>query len=262
MPRIFSVLSGKGGVGKSTFAASAAVYTARRGMKALLIDGDIGLRCIDLILNVQDKVVFDFGDLLDENCDAGQALMRIEAIPGLYLLSAPQHVTADEVDTARLTGIIRTIAEQMDLVLFDAPAGINEAVRPIAGLESIPLIVVTPDDISVRDGERMAQILDSRGEERPHLIVNRVNRKMVRRGEMQSPESIARNLDLRLDGILPDSRRVYPAQLRRVLPLDAGDEEFNEGIEIAVSRMLGAETPLPEYKKSAVLSYFSQGGRT
>ena len=124
--RIYSIMSGKGGVGKSTLSSSLAVYYARMGKQVTLLDGDIGQRCADLMLNVQDRVVYDLGDVADKNCELKEALLPHPALPNLTLLAAPQMMTPSDVKRKAMDRIITDLAEASDILLLDAPAGIGK----------------------------------------------------------------------------------------------------------------------------------------
>ena len=260
MSRIFTVMSGKGGVGKSTLASALALYYARHGMKCALVDGDIGLRCADLMLGMQNSVIFDLGDLCNEGCTLEQALIPCPNEPNLTLLAAPQLMKASEFKAKEIAAVVRRIKETQDLILLDAPAGIGRGLKNLLGTDSQPIIVATPDDVCVRDAERLGMLLSDRGEMHPGIVFNRVSRELVRRGEMLPPQTLAAALDMPLKGVLPESPAVYRALLRGQNPLDCGDPQIAAAVENIASRLLGAAIPLPEYRVSALLRFFSKGG--
>lgn len=259
MGRIFAIMSGKGGVGKSTLAAALAEFYARQGMRVTLVDGDVGLRCADLMLNLQDRVVYDLGDLVEKRCALEQALVPAGQA-GLSLLAAPQLMKASDLKGKELTRIIACLADRQDIVLLDAPAGIGRGLKNLLGTAGQPVLVATPDDVSVRDAERLSALLAQRGEMHPGIIFNRVNRRLVKMGEMLPPDRLAAALDLPLVGILPESREIYRALLHHETALHCGDRNVLSGIEVIASRLLGADTPLPEYAPSPVWRFFVRGG--
>ena len=258
--RIFSIMSGKGGVGKSTLSTSLAVYYARMGKQVALLDGDIGQRCADLMLNVQDRVVYDLGDVADKSCQLKEALLPHPALPNLSLLAAPQMLNASDVKRKAMDKIITNLAEASDILLLDAPAGIGKGLKNLLGETAEPVIIATPDDVCIRDAERLAALLSQREEPRPSLVLNRVRPMWVRRGLVAPPDQIAMALDMPLMGVIPESAKIYKALLRHETALGCGDRKVADAIEVIAARLLGADAPLPEYAPSAMLRFFNRGG--
>ena len=260
MSRIFAFMSGKGGVGKSTIASALALYYASHGLKTVLVDGDIGLRCADLMLGMQDQVVYDLGDLCRGYCKAEQALLHAPGLQDLSLLAAPQLMKPSDLKAREVTHAVHALAEKQDIILIDAPAGIGRGLKNLLDVESTPVIIATPDDVSMRDAERLGNLLSEKGESHPGLVFNRVDRRLVTRGEMMPPAQLAQALDLPLMGIIPNSPKVYRALLRHENALNCGDAQVKAAIEVLGSRLLGAKTPLPEYAPSPIRAFFSRGG--
>ena len=260
MGRIFSIMSGKGGVGKSTLSTSLAEYYARIGNRVTLLDGDIGQRCADLMLNMQDQVVFDLGDVADKSCELEDALLPHPTLPNLFLLAAPQIMTVSDVKRKAVERIITNLSEQTDILLLDAPAGIGKGLKNLLGVTAEPVIVATPDDVSIRDAERLVALLRQAEEPRPSLVLNRVRPMWVRRGLLTPPDQLALALDLPLMGVIPESTKVYRALLRHDTALNCGDGRVEKAVEVIAARLLGAEAPLPEYAPSPMLRFFNRGG--
>ena len=260
MGRMFSIMSGKGGVGKSTIATSLAVCYARQGFKVALVDGDTGLRCADLMLNLQDRVIYDLNDVTTETCTLEQSLIQPSDLSGLFLLAAPQLLRPSDVKAKAVAKILSALSEQMDIVLLDAPAGVGRGLKNLLGNTAEPVIVATPDDVSVRDAERLASLLSQREEPRPYLVFNRVSPRLVRMGEMTPPKALAQYLDLQLMGVIPESVKVYRALLRHQTAVFSGDAAVEQSLEILASRLLGGEDPLPDYRPSPILRFFVRGG--
>lgn len=258
MARIFSILSGKGGVGKSTLASSLAMYFAGQGMNTLLIDGDIGLRCADLMLDVQDRVVYDLGDVKERLCPADQALIRPTGVPHLSLLAAPQMMKPSDIKGKEIAKLVEQLQQEQDIILLDAPAGIGRGLKNLLGTPSTPVIVATPDDVSLRDAEKAGMLLQEKGEMHPFLVLNRVNKKWIRKGDMPTPQAIAMSLDMPLAGVIPESDAVYRALLKHKTAWACDDPAVRQAIENTASRLLGADTPLPVYKTPR--RFFRKGG--
>ena len=260
MGRIFAIMSGKGGVGKSTLSAALAEYYARRGKSVVLLDGDIGLRCADLMLNMQDRVIYDLGDLAEKNCERSQALVQHPQWPNLRLLAAPQMIHASDLKKKEVGRIITQLSEETDVLLLDAPAGVGRGLKNLLGAAAEPVIVATPDDVCLRDAERLSAMLFEKEEPRPVIVFNRVQKKLVRRGEMPAPAQMAQALDLPLMGVIPESPNIYRALLRHQSALACGDKKVVRAIEGLAARLLGEDAPLEAYASSPVLRFFTRGG--
>ena len=260
MGRIFAIMSGKGGVGKSTLAAALGEIYARQGKQVALLDGDAGLRCADLMMNLQNQVVYDLGDAAEKNCALEDALAARSDLPNYKLLAAPQMMSASDLKRARMGRIITQLSEQTDILLLDAPAGIGRGLKNLLGAAAEPVIVATPDDVCVRDAEKLGSLLSQREEPRPVIVFNRVKKNLVRRGEMAAPGDLAQALDMPLMGVIPDSPLVYRALLRHEGALQSGDPKVVRAMEVIAARLLGADAPMERYERSAVLRFFARGG--
>ena len=260
MGRSFAIMSGKGGVGKSTLATALAEFYARQGKSVVLLDGDVGLRCADLMLKLQDRVIYDLGDVADKSCKLEEALVSRSDLPGMRLLAAPQMLNASDIKRGRMGRIITELADQTDILLLDAPAGIGRGLKNLLGAAAEPVIVATPDDVSVRDAERLGSLLSQREEPRPVIVFNRVKKNLVRRGEMKPPAQLAAALDMPLMGVIPESPQIYRALLRNEGALESGDARVIRSVEVIAARLLGADAPMEEYAMSPVLRFFTRGG--
>ena len=259
MGRIFAIMSGKGGVGKSTLAAALAECYAKQNMRTVLLDGDVGLRCADLMLGMQDRVIFDLGDLVEKSCQPKQALVRHPELSSLSLVAAPQMISASDLEQSELGRIITQLSDRSDVMIIDAPAGIGRGLKNLLGAAAEPVIVATPDDVCLRDAERLSLLLTQWEEPRPVVVFNRVSRKLVRQGEMRTPAQMAAALDLPLMGAVPDSPKVYRALLHRRSALHCGDPRVVKAIENTAARLMGNDVPQERYKPSAVLRFFMEG---
>ena len=260
MGKIFAIMSGKGGVGKSTISAALAEIYARQGRRVTLVDGDIGLRCADLMLNLQNQVIYDLGDLVEKDCPLESALVHPVHLPNLSLLAAPQMMRPSDMKGKELGKIIARLADRQDIVILDAPAGIGRGLKNLLGAKGEPVIVATPDDVSIRDAERLAMLLSEKGEMHPGLILNRVRKKLVKTGEMTVPSTLAESLDMPLKGIIPESEKIYRALLHHQSALQSGDKQVIRAMEHLAARLLGSDTPLPDYHYSPVWRFFNRGG--
>lgn len=256
MSRSFLIASGKGGVGKSTIAVSLAQALAARGLSVALMDADTGLRCMDLMLNMQDKVVYDFADVLDKRCTLQEAMYRVPGNGQLYLLSASQILRAAEIRPKGVLKVTQALNRMYDVVILDCPAGLGRNLKVNLGSVDEYILVATPDDIAIRDVERMGQLLREYTMDHPKIIFNRVDARMVRRGEMISPQDAALMLDMPLCGVVPDSDMVYRGLLRHKTAYDCGDKKVKAAFERIAKRLLGGDEPIKEEKPSPVEKFF------
>lgn len=247
MGQVWMIASGKGGVGKSTIAASLGTALARRGNKVCIVDADIGLRDQDAILGLQDSIVYDLLDVARKDCTLPQALVSPAGISNLTLLPAAQFSRAKELERKPFRKLLLLLQQSNDFVLIDCPAGIERGLRSlICPLIDHTLIVCTPDDVCIRNAERVAALMQEKALPRPQLIVNRLDSQLIAESEMYTAATVAQTLDLELLGEIPEEPMVYRALLKHLSLMDVDCEGRNALVRIA-RRMLGEECPLPGF---------------
>ena len=238
MSQSILIASGKGGVGKSVLTAAIGTALARRGASVVIIDADIGLRSQDAFLGLENSVVYDLIDVVSKDCRLEDALLECPLFPGLMLLPASQFARVRSLDCGRFRKILKVLKESFDFVLIDSPAGIEKGLRNLINAgPDMSLLIVTPDDICIRDAERTAGLFESKGLSRPRLIVNRLDSELVASGEMYSArfDCPSRGAALRIASRLlgenvplpeygrtriPLIRRLFPRTVKEVIPLD------------------------------------------
>ena len=258
MGRSVLITSGKGGVGKSTLAVSLAAAFSARGLSCVLIDGDIGLRCVDLLLGLQDQVVMDMEDVLEGRCALADALYPVNAFGDgkLFLLPASQALRAAQVRHKDMNKVVDRLRKYFDIVLLDGPAGIGRNTRLLLECADRCIVVSTPDSVSLRDAEKVASVLDENGLGHPDLIINRLKKEYVRSGLVEEPQAVADRLDMPLLGIIPDSDRIYAALLKGQHPYLCGDRELKDAFDRTAARFLGDAVPFPRMTFSPVYRFF------
>ncbi len=208
MAEIIAIASGKGGVGKSTTTANLGTAFAMMGKKVLMIDGDIGLRNLDLILGMQNAVAYDFNDIICNRCTTEQAILADEKYPGLHLLPAPQNTDISDIDNEQLNNLIEKLSPYYDYILIDCPAGIHEGFLLMSSKAKKALIVTTPELISVRDADMTVSKLEGLHFDEIYLIINKVSVEMVKSGEMMSVDDVINIVAVPLIGAIPDEKDV------------------------------------------------------
>ena len=247
MSKVWMIASGKGGVGKSTVTANLARALARLGRKVCVVDTDIGLRDQDALLGLESRIVFDLLDVADRVCALQQALISPEGEPNLSLLPASQFARAKELEPKAFRRVLAELKDSFDAVLIDCPAGVERSLRGLMNKEIDETVVIcTPDDVCIRNVERVIPIMEKKDLPRPQVIVNRLIPDLIRSGEMYSAQTVAATLDVPLLGEIPDDPCVYRATLQHLSVLDIECEARHALMRIA-GRMNGAGTPLPGY---------------
>ncbi|WP_149453549.1 septum site-determining protein MinD [Pasteuria penetrans] len=205
---VITITSGKGGVGKSTTVASLGIGLARLGYRVCMIDTDIGLRKLDLMLGLENRIVYDLIDAVEGSCRLRQALVCHKTYPKLALLPAAQTRYKEEIEPQQMKELVGALRGSFDYILIDSPAGIEGGFRNAISPADRSILVVNPEIPSVRDADRVVGLLESTGIYETDLIVNRVQPRMVRGGDMLSVDRVRDHLAIPLLGIVPEDARM------------------------------------------------------
>ena len=190
MSEVIVITSGKGGVGKTTTSANIGTGLAMLGRRVALIDTDIGLRNLDVVMGLENRIVYNLVDVVEGNCRMKQALIRDKRYPNLYLLPSAQTRDKSAVNPEQMIKLTEDLKDDFDYILLDCPAGIEQGFRnAIAGADRA-LVVTTPEVSAIRDADRIIGLLEARNMGQIQLIVNRVRTDMVRRGDMMSVDDV------------------------------------------------------------------------
>lgn len=256
MGSVWLIASGKGGVGKSTVSAGTATALNRMGSKVCIVDADIGLKCQDTILGVENNVVYDLMDVARKGCSIRQALIRVPEEENLRLLAASQFARAKDLEPKVFDGIVKDLRDSFDHVIIDCPAGLERNLRILTQCHpDHTVVVLTPDDVSIQDAKRLCAFLTGKELPRPQLVVNRLIPELVRAKEMLPAKAAAIRLSYPLLGEIPDDRSVYRALINHIRVMDVDCEVRSAMIRIA-KRMRGEKVAFPEYgsEKPSLLS--------
>lgn len=208
--RILLVTSGKGGSGKSTFTVNCGTALAQRGRKVLLVDADAGLRSLDLMLGISDRVIFDLGDVLSGRCEPAKAIIVTDC-HNLHLLPAPQTDCTDMTDSAAIDKLYKGLATYYDYVFIDSPAGTAANVTVPAAIAQCTIVVATADSVCIRDAERLSQVIRECGATNLRLVLNRVDAKLIRKKVLPDLDTAIDGTSVQLIGVVPEDRRVIMA---------------------------------------------------
>lgn len=246
MGEVIVITSGKGGVGKTTTTANIGAGLVNLGNKVVVIDADIGLRNLDVVLGLENRIVYDIVDVVTEQCRLKQALIKDKRFDGLYLLPAAQTKDKDAVSTDQMVKLCRDLSKMHDFVLIDCPAGIEQGFKnAIAGADKA-IVVTTPEISAVRDADRIIGLLEAAEVCDPKLIVNRIRPDMVRRGEMMDLDDMKDILAIEVLGVVPDDENVV-ISTNRGIPTVSDDASFSGQAFRNISlRITGEEVPLME----------------
>ena len=208
--KVFVVTSGKGGVGKTTIVANLGATLAKKGYNICLIDADIGLKNLDIVLGLENRVVYTIIDVVSGNKSVTDALVKHKQLKNLSLLASSQVANKDMVSPEDMVEIVTNLSKHFHYIIIDSPAGIERGFKNAVVAAQHAIIVTTPDLTAISDADRVVGLLENQGytEKNMSLIVNRIKPKLVKRNEMLSAEDIKNALALNLLGIIPDSEEI------------------------------------------------------
>ncbi|GAB6138382.1 septum site-determining protein MinD [Halanaerobaculum tunisiense] len=206
--KVYVVTSGKGGVGKTTTTANLGVGLAKLGNKVALIDADIGLRNLDVVLGLENRIVYDIVDVVEDNCRLEQALIRDKRYSSLHLLPAAQTRDKTAISPDQMSQLCNQLQQEYDYIFVDSPAGIEQGFQnSISGADEA-IVITTPEVSAVRDADRIIGMLESEGLSDPELVVNRIRMDMVQSGDMMEIEDMKDILAIKLLGIVPEDDQI------------------------------------------------------
>ena len=214
MARIIVITSGKGGVGKTTSTSNIGMALARLNRNTLLIDADVGLRNLDLLLGLENRIIYTGTDVLNGDCRLEQALIQDKRQPQLTFFPLSSNQAKNPITIEQLKSLIKLLNDKYDFILIDSPAGIDEGFQTAVEPANESIVVVTPEVPSIRDADKVIGILVAKGVKKISLLINRIRPNMVKTDDMMSIDDVQNILGIPLIGIIPDSEEVIIASNR------------------------------------------------
>ena len=248
MSEVIVITSGKGGVGKTTTTANVGTGLAKLNKKVVLVDTDIGLRNLDVVMGLENRIVYTLFDVIEENCKLSQALIKDKKTEGLYLLPAPQTKDKSAVTPDQMKGLVEELRKDFDYILLDCPAGIEQGFKnAIAGADRA-IIVTTPEVSAVRDADRIIGLLEANEIRNIRLVVNRLNIDMVDDGNMMNAGDVVDILSKDLIGVVPYDEKIV-ISTNTGIPLAGDDSDVGKAFMNICHRIMGEEVPYMEFTR-------------
>ena len=242
--RVIVITSGKGGVGKTTTNANIGTALAKAGNKVVMIDTDLGLRNLDLLLGLENRIVYTIVDVVEKRCKLKQALVKDKKNPNLCLLAAAQTRDKTAVSEEQLKEICEQLQKDYDFILVDCPAGIEQGFQNAVAGASEAIVVTTPEMSAVRDADRIIGLLEAREEiESYKLLINRVRPNLIKSNDMMSVEDVAEILSADLIGIMPEDTGIITSTNKGEPIVNDENSLAGRAYRNVAHRIMGEEVP-------------------
>lgn len=243
MGEVIVVTSGKGGVGKTTTTANIGTGLSLRGKSVVLVDADIGLRNLDVVMGLENRIVYDLVDVVDGVCRLRQALIKDKRYSNLYLLPAAQTKDKNAVNPEQMQKLCCDLAEEFDYIVVDCPAGIEQGFKNAIAGANRAIVVTTPEVSAVRDADRIIGLLEANGLKNPQLIINRIKIDMVKRGDMMNIDDMIDILAIDLIGVVPDDENIVISTNRGEPAISNEESLAGQAYRNIVKRVMGEDVP-------------------
>jgi septum site-determining protein MinD len=241
--KVVTVTSGKGGVGKTTATANIGAALASNGGKVVCLDADIGLRNLDVVLGLENRIVYDLVDVVEGRCRLRQALIRDKRLPELYLIPAAQTRDKSAVSPSDMVRLCDELRQEFEWVIIDSPAGIERGFRnAIAPADSV-LVITNPEVSAVRDADRIIGMIEAEEKGPARLVINRIKPNMVKRGDMLSADDVLELLAIELIGMVPEDEHVVVGTNRGLPVVLDGKSRAGQAFRNIARRLEGVQVP-------------------
>lgn len=251
--QVITITSGKGGVGKTTAVANLATALAADGRKVVCMDGDIGLRNLDVVMGLENRIVYDIVDVIEGRCKLKQAMIRDKHYPELYLIPAAQTRDKNAVSPSDMIRICNDLRPDADFVIIDSPAGIERGFRNAIAAADRVIVITNPEVSAVRDADRVVGILEAEEKGNPALILNRLNHALVKNNDMLSAEDVLDLLGIQLIGIVPEDESVIIGSNRGTPVVNDPKSRAGQAFRNIARRMQGQDVPFMELDQQSGL---------
>ena len=253
MGEVIVITSGKGGVGKTTTSANLGCGLAVTGKNVVLIDADIGLRNLDVVMGLENRIVYDLVDVVEGKCRLKQALIKDKRYPNLFLLAAAQTKDKSAVSPEQMVKLCETLRQEHDYIIIDCPAGIEQGFKnAIAGADRA-IVVATPEVSSVRDADRIVGLLEAAEIKNIRLILNRLRPDMMKRGEMMTIDDVVDILAIEVLGLVPDDESIVMTTNRGEPAVTDNNSRAGQAFRNITQRIMGNEVPFMELEETGGL---------
>ena len=246
MGEVIVITSGKGGVGKTTTTANIGTGLALKNKSVVLIDADIGLRNLDVVMGLENRIVYDIVDVVEGRCRTKQALIKDKRYNGLYIIPAAQTRDKNAVSPEQMKKLTAELKKEFDYVLIDCPAGIEQGFKNAVAGADRAIVVTTPEVSAVRDADRIIGLLEANDIKDPHLIVNRIRPQMIKKGDMMNVDDIIDILAISLLGIVPDDENIIISTNRGEPAVADEKSKAGQAYRNITSRIMGEKVPIME----------------
>lgn len=262
MSEVIVITSGKGGVGKTTTTANIGTGLAKQGKKVVMIDTDIGLRNLDVVMGLENRIVYNLVDVVEGNCRIKQAMIKDKRYSNLYLLPSAQTRDKTSVSPEQMKKLVDELRDEFDYIILDCPAGIEQGFKNAIAAADRALIVTTPEVSAIRDADRIIGLLQANELKKIELVVNRIRMDMVKRGDMMSVDDVIDILAIDLIGVVPDDESIVVAT-NEGEPLVGSDTQAGRAYENICRRVTGEDIPLMEFDTEGlfkkIINLFKRG---
>jgi len=253
MAQVITITSGKGGVGKTTATANIGTALALQGKRVVCIDADIGLRNLDVVLGLENRIVYDLVDVIEGRCKLRQAMIKDKRLPELYLLPASQKRDKSAVTPEDLIRVCEELSAEHDFILIDSAAGIEEGFRTALSPANSAIIVTNPEVSAVRDADRVIGLIEAAEKGPAKLVVNRLKPEMVQRGDMLDTGDVLEILAVDLLGIVPEDESILVSTNRGSPAAFDDHSRAGQSFRNIARRMLGEDVPFETFRESPSL---------